>query len=128
MFGCICKNCGNTEIVHQLDKETLIDYYETGRWPDLEYQEDGPTMCARTPTPEGATASVVDLEEFNPETALVTKKSGFRYPLGKCPGFAYRKEDRQKVIDCVCRAPVYIEYIPAAWQKTAKQFLAKSND
>jgi len=124
MFSFKCAHCGHQEIVH-FEEVTLQEYFETGLWPDEEYQEDGPSFRNRilSDSGEADTVSVIDggidVQEF-----LSKKLRGYKVSLKECKGFKYRPRERGKVISAFLSADgKYVEYLPDDWKEISEKRL-----
>jgi len=83
MFGFPCGRCGRQEILHD-ELETLLGYFNSGRWPDLEYQE------------EPYLVDISTQEEF--ESFLASRLTRCRNFLLDGHSFQYRKKDEPNLV------------------------------
>lgn len=113
MFSFQCRKCGHLEIMHY-DRDSLLDYFESGHWPDHENQEEPPF-----PKTERFTKA-----EF--EKVLSTIKRGYRTSLLQCPGFEYNPSEKGQIIQIFAQAEVWAhEYLPEEWQPILQKRLAQ---
>ena len=105
MFSFNCARCGHRELVH-LDEEEFNENYETGLWPDEEYQE--------SPLHE-------ELEETERGTL---KKKGYSHTLKECPEFTYRKRDETEVVKVFSKNEKHIEYAPEHLRRKIRRLIS----